>query len=73
MRTRLAQSQHTAEAVGPNIAPQPDFDSAVYIRRKSHASYSAKGASVYMTQLNKGIPLIHLFFGSGYNQPINYA
>lgn len=54
MPTRLARSQHTvAEAVGPNIASQADLDTAVYISRRSHASHSAKGATVYMTQLTK--------------------
>lgn len=54
MPTRLAQSQHmVAEAVGPNIASQPDFGTAVCISRRSHASYSAKGATVHMTQLTK--------------------
>lgn len=54
MPTQLAQSRRTvAEAVGPNIASQPDFDTAVYISRRSHTSYSAKGATVHMTQLTK--------------------
>lgn len=53
MPTKLAQPQHmVAEAIGPNIAPQSDFDTAVYISR-SHASYSAQGANVCMTQLAK--------------------
>ena len=61
------------EAVGPNIASQPDFDTGVYVSRRSHASYSAKGATVHMTQLTKEFYYPLLSFGSGYNQPINYA